>query len=296
MTGFGNSRRSERRLVLILVCLAGLAGCRAGDPLSVLDAPAGPDHAPRQSGSLVEIADRTLASGDGDAALDLYRRAARESDRPDALLRLGQVLFARGQFDYAAGAFKEVLLRQPDNAVALRGLGVSQLAQGQVQDSGKTIETAVRAHDDVRSVRDLAVLRIFQGEGEEARLVFFKALGLWPEDLALRSNYALFEALANNCDQAVKVGRDAATSPFAHPQQGGAFALTLAVCGRDAEATEAARRVMSDKGSDALLALAAQIRKADGLAARAVIAGVVPASDTGVMAPAVRPVDAARPH
>lgn len=277
-------------LLLILACVAGLAGCRGGAPPSTPDMPAAPDYAQRQGGSLLAIADRTLASGDGDAALDLYRQAARDSKEPDALLRLGQVLFARGQYDYAAGAFHEALLRQPGNGDALRGLGISLLAQGQMQDSGKIIETAVRAHDDARSVRDLAILRIFQDEGEEARLVFFKALGLWPADLALRSNYALFEALAGNCDQAEKVGRDAAMSPFAHPQQRASFALTLAACARDTEAAGIARQVMSESGAAALLALAAQIRKVDGLAARAAVVGVVPVSDSGVMAPDAKPV------
>lgn len=285
MTLFGGFFRLERHLLLTLVCVAGLVGCRAVTPPPNTDTPATGDSGAGQGGSLLAIADRTLASGDDGAAIDLYRQAARGAKEPDALLRLGQILFARGQYDYAAGAFHEALLRQPGNADALRGLGVSQLALGQVQDSGKVIETAVRAHDDARSVRDLAILRIFQDEGEEARLVFFKALGLWPADLALRSNYALFEALAGNCDQAEKVGRDAAMSPFAHPQQRASFALTLAVCAHNAEAAGIARQVMSEAGAAALLALAAQIDKVDGLAARAAIVGVVPASDWGVMAP-----------
>jgi Flp pilus assembly protein TadD len=236
--------------------------------------------------SLLTIADKTLASGDVNSSIDLYRQSASTSgDRPEALIRLGQILFSKGDYDHAVGAFAEALSRRPSNPEALRGLGVSQLAAGRLEDAERSIEQAVRQDPNVGSIKDLAVLRMLQGQPDEARMVYQKALARWPQDLSLKSNFAISEALGKNCQTAIGRGQEAAMSPFAREQNVAVYALVLALCGQEAEAKEIGSKVMSDVGMEKLLQQAAAASSAADPAIRAAIIGVVPVQASGVMAP-----------
>jgi tetratricopeptide (TPR) repeat protein len=259
-------------IALIIVMPALLGGCSTG----MISRVAAGDPT---NDNLIAIADTSLANGDTTTALGLYRRiATAPGEHPEALTRYGQVLLDSGQYDYAAGAFAEALARQPRNVDARRGLGIAQLAQNQLEDAQTNLEQAVRDNADIRAVQDLAVLRIFQNQPDEARAIYQKALVRWPETLDLKSNFALFQALVGECDPAVGMAHGAASSPFARAQHISGYALVLAVCGRDDEAKEAARRVMSDAGVDRLEQQATAAREVDGLAAKATAIGVIPAS------------------
>lgn len=290
-----NRFRSGLAAVALAVAAGSLSSCSTTTPGT--DGGVKDRAQPARAGeNMLAIADRTLASGDVNSALDLYRQAASSADKsPEALLRLGQLLFARGEYDYAAGAFSETLIRQPKNGEALRGLGMAQLAQGQLDDAERNIEQAVRADVSVRSIEDLAVLRMLQGDPDEAGMVYQKALARWPQELNLRSNFALSDALSEKCERALKTGREAATSPFARPQHVAAFALVLALCGHDQEARIFGRKAMSDVGVDKLLDQAAAARQAGSMAERAAAIGVVPASESGVLAPVGKPFTAGGP-
>jgi Flp pilus assembly protein TadD len=267
--------RSRSAAFLISAATLGavlLGGCSGGPKIPFMDDKAAAD--PTDS-DLLAIADTTQASGDSDTALALYRQAATApGSHPEALTRYGGALLRDGKYDYAAGAFREALIRQPDDVDALRGLGIAQLAQNQIGAAEATLEQAVRDDPDPRAVQDLAVLRIFQNEGDEARLVYRKALVRWPDNLDLASDFALFQALTGACGPAAEAAHETAASPFAQNRHVADYALVLAICGHDADAV--ARQVMSNDGLDRLRQQAADVHRAGSLAAKAAAVGLLP--------------------
>lgn len=280
-----NSRRARAWALAAVVSLAGLvSGCTMPAWMPTLQdelttAPPPPTVRTNEGEGLIAVADRMLASGDTAGALGLYQKSAVQpnADR-QAMLRYARALFYTSSYELAAGAFASVLAEEPRNADALRGLGASLLARGKTEEARTHLEAAVRQSSDVRSIRVLAVLRVMEGETEEARMVYRKAMALWPKDLDLRVNYALHEALANNCTEAADVGQQVMTSPFARPQHIGAQALILALCGREAEAGTLAAQVMGAAGVRGVLEHAAQARRASNPVQRAAAVGIAPST------------------
>lgn len=263
------------RAVVLMAVVGAMAGCVQNPQAS----------ARASDNGLIVVADNTLASGDTATALRLYREAATaRGGSAQALVRYGKVLFSSGQYDFAAGAFAEALNREPWNREAVSGLGVAQLADGRLEEAEPNLEQVVRKAADARSVRNLAVLRMLQGQTEEARLLHRKALARWPQDLDLRSNFALAEAIDNQCETALKLAHEAVTSPFARSQHVAIYALVLAMCGQEREAREAGRGVMSEAGVDNLIHQVEVARQTEDPAQRALALGVVPAAASGVMA------------
>lgn len=266
--------RGAGSTILLFLAVVGLGGCASQTPVKAAN------------DGLTVVAENTLASGDAETALRLYREAAiANGGSPKALVRYGQLLFSRGQYDLAAGAFSEALHREPWNKEAMAGLGVAQLADGRLDQAEPNLEQVVRKAADARSVRNLAVLRLLQGQMEEARLLQEKALRRWPQDLDLKSNFALSEAVDERCGPAIDTARAAVASPFARPQHAAAYTLVLAICGQEGEARDVGRGVMSEAGVDALLRQAAQVRQAEDAAGRAAAVGAVPVNASGVTAP-----------
>ncbi len=223
------------------------------------------------------IADRLLAGGDEAGALRFYHDAATRADAaPDAMLRYAQLLLRVGSYDYAAGAFSEVLNRDPGQAAARRGLGAALLAGGKVDEARPHVEQAVRESADVRSIRNLAVLRALEGRLEEARGVFSKAKERWPSDLDLRINHALLEAVAGDCKAAESLGHSVTISPFVQQRHLAVDGLVLALCGQDEKARQVAGQSLSASGLAMLFKKAAEVRPADSFAARAAAVGAIP--------------------
>lgn len=264
-------------LVLFLAVITGVCAVKVSPALA-------------DDNGLLVMADNTLANGDLPTALKLYRQAATANGgSSQALIRYGQVLFGAGQYDFAAGAFAEALHREPWNREAMTGLGVAQMADGRLDEAQDNLEQVVRKTADARSVRNLVVLRLLQGQIEEARLLQEKAVKRWPQDLDLRANFGLSEALDNRCDSGVGMVHDAVASPFARGQHAAMYALALALCGREDEARDTARQVMSEAGVEHLLQQATAARQVDDPASRIVAVGLVPLANAGVMAPAPKP-------
>lgn len=267
--------------MLVSLTLAACAGASATG--------GGPAQA-RGDDGLLAVADNTLAAGDLGTALKLYREAATaQGGSARALTRYGQVLFQNGQYDLAAGAYAEALARSPNDREILTRLGVAQLAQGRLDDAERSLGQVVRDGADARAVRNLAVLRLMQGQPEEAHLILDKAVRRWPRDLDLKANFALSEAIDGGCEGALAVSGEMVSSPFARAQHVAAHALTLALCGDEVQARDFAREVMSETGADALLDQARVTLAADGPVARAIAIGVVPMQASGVMAAQARP-------
>jgi len=265
--------------MIMLTLLATLAAGACSSPAVQTSEPPKPAES---IDNLMIIADKTMASGDWDTALKLYRDAATTPGAgPDVMVRYGQVLFASGSYDYAAGAFADALARRPQDGNALRGLAISQLASGRLGEARKNLEQAVRENADVRAIRDLAVLRLFEGEPDEAGAIYQKALARWPQDLDLKLDFALSLALDGSCGDAVSEAGEATASPYARAQNVAMDALVLAVCGQDDPAREVASRVMNGAAVERLMQEAQAARNADGPAARAAAVGVVPVISQG---------------
>jgi len=279
MTRLRNDRRrclgvfSSAALLLVGAC----AGGRLEDPGFGRDELGTARPNAVGEGAITAVGDRMLAAGDADGAIGAYRRAATATGAgPDAMLRYAKALMAAGSANFAAGAYSELLTKYPRDPGALRGLGAALMAQGKIAEAKAPVEAAVREDPEARSIRALAVLRAMEGQKDEARAVYEKALAKWPRDLELRVNHALFEALAGDCAASDREGDAVITSPFVRPRHVGVRALAMAVCGREEEAERVAGEIMSGEGARALTKRASAVRAGASLADKAVEAGVLP--------------------
>lgn len=242
--------------------------------LTLASAP--PQNAVKRVDGVLAVADRLAANGDISGALALYRQAAIEPGAPpEAMIQYGRALFSTAAFDLAAGAYANVLASNPVQPDAIEGLGASLLAQGRPADARAPIEQAVRGSATPRTIRGLAVLRTMEGELEEARLIYRKALAMWPTDLDLKINHALNEALAGDCDTATTAGQEVLVSPYVRTQHVATQALVFAICGRVTDADLAAERSLSAAGAQAMHEQAIRVRTAATPAEKAAAIGVV---------------------
>jgi tetratricopeptide (TPR) repeat protein len=103
-----------------------------------------------------------------------------------AMLR-GAALLHRGQLEDAAGAFREALRASPDFLPAIVYLGACYAAGGKERDAVGAWQTALATETDTPLVFRLAsdgLLRL--GDADEAAPLLEEAVGLWPDDTALR--------------------------------------------------------------------------------------------------------------
>ena len=120
---------------------------------------------------------------DSDEILELFRGAATIEPRyPPVHYRLGAVLYREGRHEEAQLAFREALELDPDLALALRHLGQSLLATGNVEAALVELERSVAinpADSSAHSVRARAYSRL--GRAEEARIAASLARKTTPE-------------------------------------------------------------------------------------------------------------------
>ncbi|MEQ8965142.1 MAG: tetratricopeptide repeat protein [Azospirillaceae bacterium] len=234
-------------------------------------------HAP----TLVRLGDYTMARGDTASAVTMYRKA-HETDPgdPEPLIRLGKALARLGSYEEAAGAYRSALSLTPGDEDALRGMANAEIALGRPQEALPSLERAVERADRDPEVRIDPLLRNSYGVAldhlgrhGEAQEQYRRALTSRPNDLDLRTNLALSQALEGRFDQAVAGMREVATAPGATPKHRQNLALVLGLAGRTDQAAEVARVDADDATVNRNLAFFADLREIPDSGRRAAAIG-----------------------
>ncbi len=159
------------------------------------DTPSTPSGAVKTD-TLLDFADRARANGDLQRAVTLYRRVlADDGSNMRALVGLGEALNAIGSPNEAAEAFNKALGHDAKNAEALRGLGSTHLALNQPQRAIEDFNKSIAIAPDPRAYDGIGVAEDLLGDFAAAKAAYQQGLALAPNDLLLRNNLGLSEAL-----------------------------------------------------------------------------------------------------
>ena len=226
------------RIRTVFVAVALLSGCAAdGEIPRLLTIRDGPSPGP-------SLADQLAAKNDLQTASALYLQEARNGEtsaaRARAFVGLGEVLLRARRPRGAAGAFRAALREDSGNGPAEMGLGVALLSDGAPEDAVEPLERAV-ARGEERAYAPLGAAYHALGRAEEAEEIYRTGLDRNPEDLALRSNWALSLAILGRSDDAYRQARLAAEDPFASAIHRRNLVLTLAILGESGRARQEAQ-------------------------------------------------------
>lgn len=247
------SRTSERQAA---------ASGRPGQGLGQGDGAARADDPADRAERLLRVAEKTRDSGDLASALAIMNKAyAANPDDPRPLQEAADTLLAAGRVEDAATVYLMVLQRTPQNGPALAGLGLAYL---QAHD----VDAALRAFAAARTAGDTSA-RLMNGWGvaldamarhDEARQRYKDGIALHPDDVSLRNNLALSEAMDGDLDAAAESLAAAVALPAATARQRQNYALILGLLGRDGEARRWATVDLPADAVEANLAYYASLR------------------------------------
>ncbi len=234
------------RLLTAGAALLVLAGClgSGGEEAPATEANTG-------IGAVMRVADTTRARGDLVTAAGLYRRAHELApDAAEPLVRLGFVLRDGGAPGEAASAFAAALDREPSNADARRGLGLSLLDTGDAEGALAQFEAALAAGSaaDPRLYNAVGVAYDMLGNRVTAQAWYREGLALDANNLTLLSNLGLSMALNGDGERAVEILERVVRDPAAGASLRQNLALAYGLAGRE-EAAGAMGRIDLDEDS-----------------------------------------------
>jgi Flp pilus assembly protein TadD len=223
---------------------------------------------------LGRIAADVEARGDAATALSLYQQAVTASgEEPAAHVQLGDAWLRAGRIQAAIGAYRAALAKSPNDGTALLGLGTALVRSGEVEQGLDALRRAAPLVKTAAAYNRLGVAQTLTGQLEGAQASFAAACSQAPDDLDIRANLALAQALAGESDTAVSVMADVAASPQAEPRHRRLFVTVLGLSGRGSEARSAAGELPA-REIQALLERAGAIRAMPDARARAKALGV----------------------
>ncbi|WP_207233683.1 tetratricopeptide repeat protein [Salinicola tamaricis] len=248
------------RMLGTVVLILALTAC-AGTPTSA------PSDA---SGRLIPLADTLAQRGDPATAAELYARAIDQGDDgADVRVKLGNARLASGDTAGAAEAFRGALREEITLAPALLGLGTAQLRLGEPEAALKSLTPAAPELNSVAAWSRLGAARALAGQSEAAVEAFARAATLAPNDLDVRTNLALAQALAGDAERASDGIRQIVDSPLAEPRHYRNALLVLVLAGRADTAEQLAIPDMRAAERTRLIAQAQRIAALPTPAARA---------------------------
>jgi Flp pilus assembly protein TadD len=225
---------------------------------------------------LLRLAADVEAHGQDAAALSLYQRAVTASgETPRAYVQLGDASLRAGQIGPAISAYRAALSKAPDDGQALLGLGSALVRQGNPEEGLAALARAAPIVRTAAAYGRLGVAQTLVGQLPEAQASFESAMALAPDDLDLRTNWALAAALDGKDDAAVEKMREVVRSPGAELRHQRDFIVLLGILGRVEEARTVALSGISPRDLRNLLQRAASIRAMATVKERAKALGTI---------------------
>lgn len=198
-SGVRNLRPSEAERLIYL------HGASEGDS-GQANAPGG-DAPPKWGAKELEAHGDTLAQRqETSAALFQYHRAmlmAKGEDKDRVTLKAAQICLKDKKFHQARQLFERVVKKDPDQVLALQGLGLSLLSLARLEESQAALQKAVGLKPELwRAQNALGVIANRQERPQQALMAFAKALKIMPDQPAILNNMAVSHMILGHLDQA----------------------------------------------------------------------------------------------
>jgi len=232
--------------------------------------------APEQSAdTMIKVADETRAGGDLGNAVGLYRRAHELApSNPVPLARAGETLAQLQAYTEAADAYQAALSIAPDDPELHRGFANVLLALGKPQLALAHLEIAASKNTgDPRIFNALGVAHDLGGRHDLAQQSYRQGLALAPEQVSLRNNLGLSQALSGNFNGAIATLSDLVARPGATARNRQNLALVYGLAGDNTHAALVARSDLDEAAVRNNLAYFTLLRSLDDVGRTAAILG-----------------------
>lgn len=258
-------------LALLATACASTAGTQVMPTLAAGEDKLAADKSPA---AMLRIADATRAGGDAATAAGLYQRAHElaPSD-PVPLTRLGDTLTELRAYTEAAEAYRQAVDLAPNDAEIRRSYAVLLLALNKPQLALTHLDVALAHQKEPRIYNLIGVANDLIGRHDLAQQHYAEGLRLAPENLALRNNLGLSQALAGEYNAAIATLSAAAQDPHATARTRQNLALVYGLSGDSDKAAAVARTDLDEASVKSNLAYYAMLRGMDDRARATAIIG-----------------------
>jgi Flp pilus assembly protein TadD/cell division septation protein DedD len=266
------ARPRHLALALALLAAACANGTQGVDSLNTSDGRVTPDD--KSATAVLRVADATRSGGDPATALNLYRRAHELAPKdPVPLARLGATLASLQAYNEAATAYRQALELAPADTEIMRGLASVMLALNQPDLALTQLDAALAVRQEAKSYSLVGVANDLQGHHDAAQRAYADGLTLAPDDIALRNNLGLSQALAGDFVASTRTLSAAAASTTATARTRQNLALAYGLAGDSDKAASVARRDLDEESVKNNLTYYAMLRGLDDRARAAAIIG-----------------------
>ena len=98
------------------------------------------------------------------------------------VLGRAEIFFNNGRFEESANAFKEILLKEPENSSALTGLGLTELMKGNIEKAGEYLDRSLELKKDLLPLLGKSYIFISKNMTDDAKEILKEAKALFPRD------------------------------------------------------------------------------------------------------------------
>jgi Flp pilus assembly protein TadD len=245
--------RSWSRLLVAVLCTAGVAGCAESS------IPAPPDRVPANVGGMQDkarvsqqLAEAARQGTDYAGAIELYRKMLDAGGDPlQAHLGLGACFLATSAFDDAEKEYQAAIVIAPTRPEAQLGLGRVQLARHRPAEALAAFALALKnGADRAVALNGNGLALDLQDHHAAAQEAYREGLVQAPNDRVLRSNYGLSLALSGDYAAAEAMLMPLAQDPAATARNRQNLALVLGLKGDAAAARSIALHDLSPEAVD----------------------------------------------
>ena len=263
-------------LLLAMNCLAGCASDSSGGAAARLTPG-------KSEAAMLKAGDTARDGGDVRSAGELYRQAAAIAPNdPAPYDHLGGALFKSGAYGEAFEAFRSSATRDPDNFATNMKLGKLSLALGKPELALGYYEAARRKHgDDALIWNGLGVAHDTLGNHVQAQADYRNGMKLAPDNLGIRNNYGLSQAIAGDYPGAIATLTAVVADPRATARHRQNLALAYGLSGDYVNASIVARKDISDTDSARNQQYYSRLRAMDDRSRTRAILGSEFGRDTG---------------
>ena len=265
--------------IAALVLFSSLSGCAQ---LAKAPAPSvGAVSSSARAKVMISMGRSAQQRGDDRSALSFYQSArAIDPTQSAPLLFEGEIAENQGHFQRAQIFFSSYIALHPSDQTAQIDLGIADLAIGQLKAANGLLWPIAQTTRDTRVLRNEAVTLALLGDQRSALSLQRRVVAIDPTDPVLRANLALLLAAKGNMMGAER-RINQALALHNPPRFIKADAIMiLALAGKPALAQYFGDQEFGDAITKTLLQRVANVRHANGFAARAAAFGMVTVSAT----------------
>ncbi len=231
--------------------------------------------------SVLRLASDVEARGSPATALPLYQRAASLPNADASThVKLGDIYARLGRDDQAAAAYRDALAKEPENGLALLGLGGVQVRAGRAADGVTLLAKAAPLVNSATAYDRLGVAHMAMGQPREALASFEQAHSIDSSDLDIATNLALAAALSGQKDRAEALAQATLASKGVQDYHRRNLILAMGISGREEDARRAGAKQFPAAELDALMKQAREIRQIASPNARALALGTMRSETT----------------